>query len=272
MQNFTTISQNSSPNLWPHYQESLEHFDEKHIVGLFLQGSQNYGLAVPGSDVDTKLIITPTLRQIASASKPVSTTHIRENDEHIDFKDIRLYIETFRKQNLNFLEILFTDYYILNPLYQEQWNRLVAHREEIAHFNPWRAVKSMQGIAEEKFHALQHMYPSRAAIIEKYGYDPKQLHHLRRVENYLDRYIAGESYAECLNPKEFRQELIDIKLGKYSVDEAVRIANQSISHIRDTANKFYAVTPNIEDPEVNKLLNDVQYHIIKLSIEEELRK
>ena len=86
-----------------HYNEALEYFPEDRIVGIFYQGSGNYGLDYEGSDVDTKLIVTPTFEDIAMNKKAVSTTHIRENEEHIDFKDIRLYIQTFRKQNLNFL-------------------------------------------------------------------------------------------------------------------------------------------------------------------------
>ena len=90
-----------------HYQRGVELYGESRIVGLFLQGSQNYGLDYEGSDIDTKLILTPTIEDIIFNRKPVSTTHVMENEEHLDAKDIRLYIQTFRKQNLNFLEILF---------------------------------------------------------------------------------------------------------------------------------------------------------------------
>ena len=99
-----------------HYSEAKTYFDEKNIVGIFIQGSQNYGLDYEDSDIDTKLIVLPTLSDIIYNKKPVSTTHVRENDEHIDFKDIRLYVQTFRKQNLNFLEILFTDYFSIYML------------------------------------------------------------------------------------------------------------------------------------------------------------
>ena len=160
-------------SLYAHYKESLEYFDKRNIVGLFLQGSQNYGLAYENSDVDTKLIVLPNFNEIAFNKKPVSTTHIRENEEHIDFKDIRLYIQTFRKQNLNFLEILFTPYKIVNPDYAPYWNVLVNHREDIVHYNLYRAVKSMKGIALEKYHALQHEYPSKVDVLAQWGYDPK---------------------------------------------------------------------------------------------------
>jgi hypothetical protein len=170
-----------------HYNEALKYFPEEHIVGVFLQGSQNYELDYEGSDVDTKLIVVPSFKDICLNKKPVSTTHVRANDEHTDWKDVRLYMETFRKQNLNFLEILFTDFYIINPMYKEEWDRLVAAREFIARMNVHRAVKSMKGIAMEKYHAMEHRYPAKADIIEKYGYDGKQVSHLIRVYDYLRR-------------------------------------------------------------------------------------
>ena len=139
-----------------HLEESFQYFPRDKIVGIFLQGSQNYGLDLPSSDVDTKLIVIPTFEEIVFNKQPHSTTHIRKNEEHIDFKDIRLYMQTFRKQNLNFLEILFTKYKILNESYAEEWNKLIENREAIAHMNPYKAVQSMKGIAFEKFHALKH--------------------------------------------------------------------------------------------------------------------
>ena len=167
-----------------HYNEALTLFPKERILGIFYQGSGNYGLDVENSDVDTKLIVLPTVDEIVFNKKPISTTHIRENDEHIDLKDVRLYFQTFYKQNLNFLEILFTPYFIINPNYQNLWEHVVEHREEIARLNIVRGLKSMKGIALEKYHAMEHLYPSKIDIIEKYGYDPKQLHHIARVNEY----------------------------------------------------------------------------------------
>ena len=176
-----------------HYEEAKTLVPKKHIVLLALQGSQNYGLDYEGSDVDTKCIITPSFKEIALAKKPISTTHIRANDEHIDIKDIRLYMQTFRKQNLNFLEILFTPYCIFpNDNFKDLWQVLIDNREDIAHYDVVRSVKSMMGIASEKYFAMEHRYPSRAEWLDKFGYDPKQLSHLLRIEEYLQRYLAQE--------------------------------------------------------------------------------
>ena len=256
-------------NVREHYNEALEYFPEDRIVGIFYQGSGNYGLDYEGFDVDTKLIVTPTFKDIAMNKKAVSTTHIRANDEHIDFKDIRLYIQTFRKQNLNFLEILFTPYSIINPLYKEQWDRLVNAREAIAHYSPVQAIKSMKGIAMERYHAMEHHYPARMAWIEKFGYDPKQFHHLWRVEEYIERYINGESYADCLISKQ-PGILQSAKIGNWTLGDARWMAKASIDHI-DQMCKEYLETCNQEvDKEVDVLLDDVQYNIMKIAIKKEI--
>ncbi len=257
-----------------HYDEALQYFPEEQIVGVFLQGSQNYELDYEGSDVDTKLIVVPSFRDICLNKKPVSTTHVRANDEHTDWKDVRLYMETFRKQNLNFLEILFTDFYIINPMYKEEWERLVAAREFIARMNVHRAVKSMKGIAMEKYHAMEHRYPAKVDIIDKYGYDGKQVSHLDRVDDYLERYIAGEPYKDCLIPTPMRRpRMMDFKmLSVYSLEEARVLAKEILDHVVEMADEFCAAHPDQEEAWVRELLEDVSYNIMRISVEKELLK
>lgn len=254
-----------------HLEEAYQYFPKNRIVGIFIQGSQNYGLDIESSDIDTKLIVTPSFEDIVLNKKAVSTTHIRANDEHTDWKDVRLYMETFRKQNLNFLEILFTPYKIINPMYEDSWNKLIEAREDIARMNPYRAVKSMKGIALEKYHAMEHRYPSKIEVIDKYGYDPKQLHHLVRVEEYLGRYTAGESYVRCLQPNNAKY-LIKVKNGEYDLETARIHANTAKANVERLADKFCADKEDSENPEMRALLEQVQYEIIKTSILEEIAK
>ena len=251
-----------------HYNESLQYFSEYQIVGIFYQGSGNYGLDYEKSDIDTKLIVIPSFEDIAFNRKPVSTTHVRENDEHIDFKDIRLYMQTFRKQNLNFLEILFTDFKIVNPEHEANWGVLVNNRERIARYNPYQAIKSMKGIAMEKYHAMEHEYPSKIEVLKEYGYDPKQLHHLLRVEEYIGRYIAGESYEDCLRPRR-PEYLLDVKRGYYDLDTARVVANTAINNIIRVADAFAEKVENKGDPEVDDILDGVQYGIMRQSVANE---
>ena len=104
-----------------------EHYEEAKSLGhellvVVVQGSQNYNLDTYDenykSDVDTKAIILPSFEDFVKGRKPISETHVRENNEHIDLKDIRVMFDTFKKQNVNFVEILFSDYYIADGKYK----------------------------------------------------------------------------------------------------------------------------------------------------------
>lgn len=255
--------------VWEHYNDALKHFPKDRIVCLVLQGSQNYGLDTSNSDIDTKLIVCPTFRDIALNKQPVSTTHVRANDEHIDFKDLRLYCATFKKQNLNFLEILFSPYTIINPLYKAEWDRLIEAREAITHYDPVRAIKSMQGVAYTKYKQLENESPSHMEAIEKFGYSPKELHHLLRVEEYIERYIHGDSYANCLLSLK-ADYLKHVKIGCYRLEDARWIAKTVLDRIDRMCEDFLATCDNTVDESINRLLDDVQYNIMKIAIEMEL--
>lgn len=245
-----------------HYNELLEYFPKEQVVFLGYQGSGNYGLDYEDSDVDTKAILLPSFKDIVLNRKPVSTTHVRANEAHTDWKDMRLMLATWKKQNLNFLEILFTPYYILNEVYAPYWNELITYREIIARYNPFKAVKSMKGVAMEKYHAMEHEYPSRLEVLRKYAYDPKQLHHLLRVEDYLLRYIAGEPYESCLWPTD-SEYLLEVKKGKYDLENARRVADLAIAHITQIADDFCFKTKDKGNPEVDELMDDVMYKIME---------
>lgn len=258
--------------LQEHYDEAKQIFPEDQIVGIFLQGSQNYELDMEGSDVDSKLILLPSLDDIIFAREPVSSTHVRENDEHIDFKDIRLMFKTFRKQNINFVEILFTKYRIINPMYEDLWNEVYEDRELIARYDVTRALQTMQGMAHEKQHAMEHMYPSRQAIIEANGgYDPKQLHHMLRLEDFIDRYIAGEPYEKCLIPLQ-KEYLKAVKKGVFDIKGARMVADETIQNIDKTVNAYKANNPSNPNPEVDIILDSVQGAIMKKSIIKKLKE
>ena len=251
-----------------HYMEAKEYFPDDSIVGIFLQGSQNYGLDYEGSDVDTKLIVVPTFKDIAMNKQPISTTHVRSNNEHTDWKDVRLYIQTFRKQNLKFVEILFTPYKIINPKYSYQWNRLINAREEIARYAPNQVIKVMGGVSRERYHAMEHRHPSRIEWIDRFGYDPKQLHHLIRMEQFIERYIQGQPYEHCL--KDYDAEyMVKVKRGYYSLEEARKVADDAIKNINAMCDKFLSVEHPVNE-KIDDLLNDVQYEIMKLSVIDEL--
>lgn len=238
------------------------------VLGVFLQGSQNYGLSYEGSDIDTKAIILPKFDDFVSNKKPVSTTHILPSTEHINIMDIRVMFDTIKKQNINFVEILFTDYYYLNPLYEDLFMPMIENRELIARFNKMASVKCMIGMALEKRKALEHPYPTIKWKIDKWGVDNKQTHHVLRMKDFLERYINGESYKSCLTPRN-REYLIDIKRNVengevITVERARELCDNAVSEIREIGNAYIdTLTDPIIDADALQLFNTVLQSILK---------
>lgn len=265
-----------------HYRDALKLYPEERIVGIYLQGSQNYYLDDEESDVDTKLLVVPTLDEIIFNRKPVSVTHIRDNDEHIDAKDVRLYWQCFRKGNPNFVEILFSRVSYVNPMYQDLWDDMVAMAEQVARVNPLASAKAMMGMVQEKFHAMEHRYPSRADIIDRFGYDPKQLSHLIRMTWFLNEYVKDErAYEDILtlyqpdqfgNPDEnFRTYLKDIKRGRlFDLENARFIAKEWLKVAEKTLANAKEMYSGEEDGLVSARMDEVLGEMIKRAIKKEL--
>ena len=254
-----------------------EHYDEacslgKEVVAVFLQGSQNYELDEYSdeymSDIDTKCIILPSLNDIVSGKAPYSSTHICDNNEHIDIKDIRVMFEMFKKQNNAYVELLFTKYYYINPKYEKLVMELKMLAESISrmHFN--QALRCLAGTSAEKFKALEHPYPNTMDKINKFGYDPKQLHHILRINDFMKKYIAGLPYEKCLIPNHAGY-LMQVKKGLYDLKEARRLALEY-----DQANKKLKEdnlqTPEYIDFEVEEKLNSLKVKFIKQFLKEEI--
>lgn len=210
MEKTASQSEQIFKQLQEHYQEALTIFPQDRIVGIFVQGSQNYCLNWEGSDLDTKCIVLPSFEEICFNKEPVSYTHVRENNEHIDFKDLRLMMQCFKKQNINFVEILFTKYYILNPDYEELFKKVMNAKEEVAHYNVYKFLKCTSGMSAEKLKALTLDRPSQHEEVIKYGWATKQMHHIIRLNEFMCRYLSGESFEKCLVSKK-REELIELK-------------------------------------------------------------
>lgn len=242
---------------------------QPNTIYVALQGSQNYNLAYEGSDVDTKTMIVPTLKDIVYAHKPISTTHVRENNEHIDLKDIRLMFECYKKQNINFIETLFSRWWWVHPDYIEEIGLLRANAEIIARMNPYRAVRCMCGMAYEKLHALSAFYPAQAEEVAEYKYSAKQLHHIVRLREFMERYIKGIPYKECLI-SEKPEELIKLKAEHMDADAAWELADSTMDEIEAMKTAFCERVPDKDDPAAVDLLDNILYSIIEKSLKKEL--
>ena len=256
-----------------HIEEFEKCYPNLEWFALVIQGSQNYGLDIYTeeykSDIDTKMLVIPSLEDIVYNKKPISTTYILPNNEHTDIKDIRLYFDNFKKQNINFVEILFSNYYIVNPKYQDLWDELIKNRENIAHYNYNQTLRCIAGMSMEKKKALCHPYPTIKEKIDKYGYDGKQLHHIIRMNDFIYAYTHNKLYKECLTYLPHKELMMEAKLNKFSLEKALELAEFFDNQTKEMKD-FYLKEPEEINQDALNTLNKVQYEVIKRKIKTDI--
>lgn len=173
-------------------------FNQDMFLGIFLYGSQNYNTSNDDSDVDSIIVVIPSFNNFC-LSKNWLSKELHFGDEHIILKDIRSIREMFMKQNINYLEILFTEYFILNPKYYADFHKyFVKNREVISHYNREKTVKSVTG---QLLHTLRQD-PT----------DEKKLYNAHRLYFFLRDYLDLKPYEECIRPTgEDHDFLMDLK-------------------------------------------------------------
>lgn len=256
----------------------IEHFDVvkekyKNVWFAALYGSQNYGLDDEESDVDTRALVIPTFDLLFKNGGCTSTV-IDNNNEKIDVKDARSMAQILFKQNISFLEILFTDYVIVDDQYVEEYLALRELRERIARYNPAAAIKSMLGTAENKCKDMCVCHPRNEELIQEFGYDGKQLSNILRITNVCANYIKGLSFGRCIiNHGYFSEDLLmKAKKQELSLDSAKNYALIGITYLRLISEEYlktkeaYDVDQTIRD-EVNEILYELYKKVIRKEFE-----
>lgn len=244
------------------------------VVGVFLQGSWNYGPGMTDeeSDVDTKCLVLPTFEDFCLGKKMVSTTYVMKNEEHCDVKDLRLYINCFKRQNVNFVEILFTDYMVLNPKYEKVFKPLLDKREEVARYDARATLNCMVGMAYEKQKAMCHPYTGLKDKLEKYGYDGKQLSYCLRLWEVMTKYLDGVPYKNCLMSNE-GEYLTKVKRNKaYSLEEAKTVMDLCVEEMNRLKKEYFAAYELEVNTELDKLFDKVLVDCMRVNFESYLKE
>ena len=191
-----------------HYEYAVRHYGRENVLGVFLYGSQNYECDNEGADVDTKCILLPDLYHLAI--RPYETKHLHipreegQDPEVCECMTIQHMVHNWKKQNPNFLEIMFTHFYVINPEYEDLWwNYLDTHREHIARYDVRQGIMS---IAHQAIHT-----------IKQGPFDGKKIGNGYRLMHLLCMYEAGEPYKECLVPTPDCEMIRCLKAGRLPV-------------------------------------------------------
>lgn len=228
--------------LMEHYKKISEDYPDYNFLGIFLYGSQNYGLATEDSDVDSIAILIPSVEGVI-LRKPVCKEIIFENKEHCNIKDIREVVKEWKKQSVQALEILFTDYFIVKPEYVSYWNNFLNIRNDIAHYDVERTFKSVAGQAKQTY--LRNPF------------DRKQVANTLRLYHFLRSYLMGCSYDACLTTNSI--VTLGIKTGEIPIKKDIieKIVFDNFEKLKDSPWKVKNI------PEAGKKVDKCLVRLIK---------
>ena len=262
-----------------HLDEALQNPKIHDWFMIAVNGSYNYNMDTPQSDIDSKLLVIPSLEQLVNG-KSLNYLHcMSDNGEHVEVKDIRHYFATMLKQNINFVETLYAQVWIVNPVYMRLFHYLFEMRDVISGCNPIATIHCIQGTAYQKYKQMLQSSPARAADIENYGFDRKSLHHLVRCVFFGEYYMEGTSYQECLQNNDvpnIRRMIMNLKTTtvlnrEYAINIAEDMLNgfdtkvdSYLTTIKPFQKDFSALAAQVKD-----FLDTLAFEIIKQSIAKE---
>ena len=191
-----------------HYNYATQKYGAENVLGVFLYGSQNYNCDLETSDVDTKCILLPDLYHLAI--KPYETKHLhipREDGEYevCECMTLMHMVANWKKQNPNFLEIIFTEFCVVNPAYAKMWDSFrFEWREKIVRYDVRQGIMS---VAHQALHTIRQN-----------PMDGKKIGNGYRLMHLLHSYDWGNSYSSCLVPLEDeRAQIKRLKSGEEEV-------------------------------------------------------
>lgn len=262
-----------------HLDEALQNPKIHDWFMIAVNGSYNYNMDTPQSDIDSKLLVIPSLEQLVNG-KSLNYLHcMSDNGEHVEVKDIRHYFATMLKQNINFVETLYAQVWIVNPVYMRLFHYLFEMRDVISGCNPIATIHCIQGTAYQKYKQMLQSSPARAADIENYGFDRKSLHHLVRCVFFGEYYMEGTSYQECLQNNDvpnIRRMIMNLKtttvlnreyainIAEDMLDGFDKKVDSYLTTIKPFQKDFSALSAQVKD-----FLDTLAFEIIKQSIAKE---
>jgi hypothetical protein len=181
-----------------------------------------------------------------------------------------------KKMNISYIELLFSDYVIINPKYEKIIKVLFEKREEIARAHQNQFVRCLAGMSMEKRKALCHPYPNLIEKIEKYGYDGKQLSHCARLNEFIIKYMSGIPVKDCYKATD-KEKIMNYK--KQLVPNGTQIMTQkdaiaACAYYDDNTKYMKELFINshneYKDEKIYQLLDDVQYQLLKKKFKEDI--
>ena len=165
---------------------------EYNVMAIMCCGSQNYGLDTEASDFDTKAVVVPSFEDLVKGNQVSKTVTFVCGI--CDVKDVRLYIDNLKKQNVNYVETLFTEHILVNPRYKDVFDILLGMREKIAVIDKERALNAMYGMLVQEDEKLR-----KSCVAGEKEAANKHYVNVFKCALMADKYMKYTSYDEVLD-------------------------------------------------------------------------
>lgn len=229
-------------------------------------GSHLYNLATPASDLDYTAVVWPPKQHIIGLGTWDKWEPKKDGlppselgcDLDIKVSSVRRFVQLLMKANPSLMELLWAPdevFYRTTP----DWEELRANRHL---FNSKLLVKSLTGFARSQLVRMTTVDAStrdkgakRKALIEQYGYDPKNAHHVIRLLTMAWEFIRDREFLPWRIAD--REYLISIKEGKWSMEDVQTTANDYLNDITwavDTKGLLGDLPETPEQEPINDLL------------------
>lgn len=175
-----------------HRDDALQCHDWVLFTGLY--GSQNYKTDLPTSDVDTKVITLPSFYgMVFGTANTVHECHM-EDGSISNIMDLVSFSRNIMKGSINFVEVLFTDYFLVEEDGLEIWAWLRNNREALARINPNGTLHACMGHIMRNFKEFQKHNKNEA----------KAVSNIARLTAFMEAYVSEKMpYKDCLTTGAF---------------------------------------------------------------------
>ena len=199
-------------------EESLR-VNSEDLIGVFLYGSQNYGLDTADSDMDMIILTKKADKACQEIKSRLGVTKIFT---------LSHFVNLLKRGDLECLEVLFSTKSLVNDRYTSEWESFVKEYSECLNYNKVKR-SLLRKLAEHLDFVLWNPYRDVTF------YNKKRLYWAIRVMNQLKRVSDGESFESSLVCSEnLRDRLVCIKTGDttLTVGEFSKIFNDMGDYLR----------------------------------------
>lgn len=199
---------------------------EYNVMAIMCCGSQNYGLDTEASDFDTKAVVVPSFEDLVKGNQ-ISKT-VTFDCGICDVKDVRLYIDNLKKQNVNYVETLFTEHILVNPRYKDVFDILLGMREKIAVIDKERALNAMYGMLVQEDEKLR-----KSCVAGEKEAANKHYVNVFKCALMADKYMKYTSYdvvLDCSKIKDLRYKDLPLAEAQAHAEHLKAKTKESVDH------------------------------------------